>query len=192
VKVIGTVGRNASGKNALVQYLHRRCGIPVVEAGDIARDMARKKGIEPTRENLHRISQQAIEEHGRDFFMERLIERIEESDWDVVGIAGIRTPADIRTLRERFGEDLLLVHVEVGDPSLRFRRTQARDDPRDPDTYQQFLQQDREEEEMFHLGEAIELADLTVENDGTLEEFHDRIEERIIKPELAERCQNGA
>jgi dephospho-CoA kinase len=47
MKVIGVVGLNGSGKDELVDYLHQRCGIPVLSAGDIARDIAAEEGVYP-------------------------------------------------------------------------------------------------------------------------------------------------
>lgn len=194
MKVVAAVGRNASGKDELADYVHRRCDIPVLVLGDVARDRARERGVEPTRANLHRLSQQAMAEHGDDFFMQRLIDEIEAHDWPAVVISGVRTPTDVETLRARFGSHLLVVHVEVGDPRERYRRMQERDAPRDPESYEAFLRQEREEEEMFSVGQAIDRADVTVRNDTTLEAFHHRIEEAIIRPVLADEvdCEGEA
>jgi len=185
VKVIAAVGRNGSGKDELADYVHRRCGVPILASGDVARKKARERGIEPTRSNLHRLSRQAMAQHGEDFFMQRLIDEIEAHNWPAVAISGVRTPADVETLRARFGQDLCVVHVQVGDPEVRYRRMQARDAPRDPETYQAFLRQEREEEEMFSIGETIRRADVTVENDATLDLFYRQIEKAIIQPVLA-------
>jgi dephospho-CoA kinase len=83
----------------------------------------------------------------------------------------------------------LLVYVKVGDPALRFERTQDRDSARDPDSYQAFLRQDQEEENLFHIGEAIDEADLTISNDASLEEFHERIEKALLEGALADELE---
>lgn len=150
------------------------------------RDLARERSIEPTRANLHQLSRQAIREHGADYLMQRLIDRIEAHDWQAVAISGVRTPVDVETLREHFGQDLLVVHVAVGDPRERYRRMQDRDALRDPESYEAFLRQEREEEELYSLGETIRRADVTIANNGTLETFHRQIEAALIRPVLAE------
>jgi dephospho-CoA kinase len=66
--VFGAVGLNGSGKDALIEYLHKRHAIPMLSMGDLVRDMATQRGIRPTRSNLHRVSQQVIERHGAGFF----------------------------------------------------------------------------------------------------------------------------
>jgi len=83
------------------------------------------------------------------------------------------------SLKGAFCEDLILVHVAVSDPKVRFSRVKKRGEPRDPDRYEDFLDQDRKEEERFHLTRSIEQADVTVFNDGTLEQFHREIERKL-------------
>jgi dephospho-CoA kinase len=183
--VIGAVGLNGAGKDELVDYLHRRCGIPVLTVGDVPREIAEEEGVEPTRDNLREIAERYMAQYGEDFFIQRLIKRIEEKEWKAVGISGIRTPTDAQALREHFGQDLLLVHVEVTDPYIRYQRTKRRGKARDPDAYKEFKQQDKAEEEMFRISETIEQADLTINNDVSLETFHQRIEETIVQQELS-------
>jgi dephospho-CoA kinase len=117
MNVIGVIDRSASGKDELLDYLQERCDLPVLSVGDIARELAEEEGLAPTRGHLHKISQEYLEHHGPRYFAERLIERIEREGWDAVGITGIGTPVHVTTLRERFGQHLLLVYVKVGDPS---------------------------------------------------------------------------
>ena len=184
--VVGAVGLNGSGKDALIKYLHERYGLPMLSIGDLVRDMAASRGILPTRSNLHQISQQAIEEYGADFFAKNAIARIEEEPWDAVGIAGIRTPADVRTFRERYGDNFVRVYVRVAEPRTRFERLRKRGDARDPESYERFLRQDQEEKEMFRIEEAVEEADITIDNSGSLEEFHREIDTQVARPVLAE------
>jgi dephospho-CoA kinase len=185
MKVIGIVGLNGSGKDELVDYLHQRCGVPMLSAGDIVREIAKEESIARTRANLHEISQEYMTQYGKGYFMKRLIEKIEEREWEAVAISGIRTPADVETLRAHFGEDLVVVHVEVTDSFVRYQRVKRRGKPRDPETYEDFLRQDATEEEMFHVSETIQHADMTINNDGTLEAFHRRIEESLVQEMLS-------
>ena len=183
MKVIGTVGLNGSGKDTLIEYLHEQYQVLVLSTGDLVREMAEKRGIRPTRANLHELSQQAMEEHGADYFARRVIDQIDQ-DWDVVGIAGIRTPTDVETFRQHFGDDFILVCVKVGDIHTRFERVRERDAARDPQAYDRFLQQEEQEKELFHVEQAMEMADITVENDDSLDAFYDEIEKKVVTPVL--------
>lgn len=178
--VIGAMGLNGSGKDTLIDHVCQRCDVHKLSGGDIARQIAEKQGIEPTRETLHRISQRAMAEHGNDVFMRRIIEMIEESRWKATGVSGVRTPEDVDMMRKHFGDDLLLVHVRVNDARLRYQRLLERDHPRDPDTFEAFTQQEQDEEAQFHVRKALRQADLVINNHRSLEDFYQAIDYLII------------
>lgn len=124
--VIGAVGLNGSGKDILIMRLHDQFGIPMISIGDIVRDIAREEGVAATRDNLHEISERYIAKFGKEYFPQRVITKIEEQKWPIVGISGIRTPTDIRTFQKHYGKNFILIHVEVTDPRVRFERMQRR------------------------------------------------------------------
>jgi dephospho-CoA kinase len=183
--VVGAVGRKGSGKDTVLDHLAQRCGLPTVEVGDIAREIADERGVEPTREHLLAISREFMSRHGKGYFMRRTVERIRDRGWDAAGVSGIRSRADVEVLREAFEDDFLLVAVVVGDARLRFKRTQQRGDPRDAETWEEFVKEDQEAERMFGLSEAIEEADVTVRNDGSLDALYEQVDEQIIEDRLS-------
>lgn len=188
MKFIGTVGRIGSGKDTVINYLHRRCGLPIYSLGDMVRDAAMAEQQEVTRENLQETAQQLIDRHGEDFFVQQLIGTMEEDAPPAAGITGIRKPLDAKTLRDQYDSDFLLVHVWIKDPEIRFKRLRQRNDPRDPEEFEDFLVHDQREEDMFQIGETIRMADEVLSNDGSLEDLHRQIEAKIIDPYLKEIC----
>lgn len=178
--IIGVIGKNASGKDALAEHLQHKCGIPTISPGDMVRAIAEREGKSKTRESLHKISQRYFAEKGERFFIHEMIRGIQENHWSAAVIVGLRTLTDVETLQEQFRNDFLLVYVKVGDPRIRFQRSQKRDAVRDPNGFAKFLEQDLEEEELFGLQEAIKQADITILNEGSLAEFKNRIERELI------------
>jgi dephospho-CoA kinase len=180
--VIGAVGRIGSGKDTVVRYISKKCSIPIVSIGDIAREMAEKEGLPATRENLQVLTEKCYERFGRTYFIEETMRRMRRANRDRVLITGIRAPTDVTTLKERFRDDFVLICV-VADRRRRFRRLLSRGEPRDPKTWQEFLEQDRAEERIFQLSVTCKLADYRIENDGTMGELFQRadvvIEERL-------------
>jgi len=184
VKVIGAVGQNGSGKDEVVKYLHTCYGAPFLSTGDIVREIAAKEGLEPTRTNLQDISERYFRKFGKGYFVRLLADQIYKNDWKIAGISGIRSSDDVAALKNAFGENFFLIHVYVSDPHNRYARTCKRGEGRDPHTYEQFIQQDSAEEELFHIKEATEYADYSLSNDGTLDDLHKAIDRLLSEKGL--------
>jgi dephospho-CoA kinase len=179
VKIIGAVGQNGSGKDEVLKYLRLKYDVPFLATGDVVREIAAKEGVEPTRENLGKISDRHFREFGKGYFVQLLAEKIRHAGWKVAGISGIRSLNDVFILKDVFGRDFILIDVFITDPHLRYRRMTARGEGRDPHSYEQFLQQDTAEEELFSLKEAERLADYSISNDGTLDDLHREIDRLV-------------
>jgi len=174
--VVGVVGRNGAGKDAVVDYLHDRCGVVKLSAGDLVRAIAEQEQLEPTRANLHAVSLQIMQREGQDIFARRLIASIEDHDWQAVAVSGVRSPHDAGAFKVYYGDNFRLVHVRVGDSERRFQRLQGREASRDPESWAAFREQERREEEHFQISNTIALADVTIDNHGTKADLHRRIE----------------
>jgi dephospho-CoA kinase len=175
MKVIGAVGQNGSGKDEVLKYLKARYGVPFFSTGDMVREIAAQEKVEPTRDNLRAISERYFRKHGQGYFVKLLAERIRRDGGPVVGISGIRSLVDVQILQEVFGDAFVLINVSVSDPRQRYERMVKRAEERDSQHYEQFLIQDKAEEALFHMTEAGEQADYTINNDGTLADLHEAI-----------------
>ena len=191
MKIFGAIGRIGSGKDAVVDYLRNKYDLPSVSVGDVVRDMAKEKGLSFTRENLEQIASEAIRKHGKEFFMKRVMERIREKGWDRAGVTGIRTPDNVRYLKHEIGENFILFHVYIEDPHIRYRRLTRRGREGDPQTYEDFLEQDRKEEEKFHIKQAASMADYSMDNSGTMEDLHRQINNILGTNKLKKQLQEG-
>jgi len=179
MRIIGVVGQNGSGKDEVLKYLRTKYNIPFLSTGDAVREIAKKEGLEPTRENLKDISEKCFRDMGEGCFVKLVAEKIRSSGWQTAGISGIRSINDVRILREICGNDFILVDVYVSDPRQRYGRMVNRGEERDPKSYEQFIKQDKAEEELFHIQEAEKQANYHISNDGTLADMHNAIEKLI-------------
>lgn len=184
MKVIGVIGLNGSGKDEVVKYLHSRYGVPLLSVGDIVRDIAAREGVRPTRTNLNQITKRYFDRYGEGYFLKLVVEKIRREGWESAGISGIRSPQDIRIIRDAFGSDFILVHVYVTDPRVRYDRIRSRGSQRDRISYEEFLHQDQVSDEMFHIREAIRQADFSIPNDGSLEDLHREIENLVTEKNI--------
>lgn len=162
--VLAAVGKNASGKDFVLEYIAKKHGIPMYSIGDIARDLAEEEGLEKTRDNLHMISHKYMEKYGNSFFPKRLIEKIKASGQKNVLVSGIRPPSDVLAFREAFGNEFVLLAIIVPDDRIRYNRTVARGSDRDHVSYEKFLELDAHEEELFNTSKTIEMADYRIDN----------------------------
>ena len=174
--IIAAVGKNASGKDYFLEFISREFGVPMLSVGDIVRELADAEGLEKTRDNLHYISKKYMSTYGQDFFPKKLIERIKEMDAPTVLVSGIRPPSDVHSFKEAFGDQFFLVGIVVESDRKRWERTVARGSARDHVTFEQFLELDKHEEELFQTSVTMSMADYTfLRGDFPDEVYHEKI-----------------
>ena len=170
MRVIGTVGMPGSGKSEAAAVAEA-LDVPVLIMGDVIRRECRDRGLDPA-EHHGRIAQALREENGPGAIAERSLPVIEEflGESDTVLVDGIRSDTEVATFREAFDERFTLVHV-YAPRDLRKERIERRDRPGDTDG--ESLDAREERETGFGMDDAIELADVRIENTGQLDAFHD-------------------
>ncbi len=184
MKIIGVIGLNGSGKDEVVKYLNQQYNVPLLSVGDIVREIAAKEGVEPTRDNLDEITRRYFNQFGQGYFLKLIVEKIHVNRWPAVGISGVRSPDDIAILKKSFQSDFILIHVYISDTHVRYERIRRRGSKRDELTYEEFLKEDQVSEELFHIQEAIRMADYSVSNDGSLENLHQEIDKLVLAKKL--------
>lgn len=165
----------------MLKHLKAKHGVPFLATGDIVREIAVKQGIEQTRFNLGELSDRYFKIYGKGYFIKMTVDRILQNGWKIAGISGIRSPEDVAILRNILGRDFVLIAVTVTNPNLRYSRMLKRGEGRDRNTIEQFQQQDKAEEKLFHITEAMKQADYTVSNDDALEALHAAIDVLVYK-----------
>lgn len=173
--LIGLTGRNASGKSTLVSWFSER-GLRSVSCSDSIREWLRGRGIETTREALIEGGRELRRQGGGGILAEMLLEILDGED---AVVDSIRTPAEVESLRSR--GDFFLIEVRANEEARWNRMTRrARDgDPLDKGV---FLSQEAAEAiSKDEAGQALDatgaMADISVLNDGTIEDLEKKLEE---------------
>lgn len=169
-KVIGVVGMPASGKGEFSR-IAEEMGIPVVVMGDVIRRRIRNEGLEPNDANSGMIGSRLREELGMDAIAQCTIPLIEEKESSVVLVDGIRGDYEVETFRKRF-ESFILVSIDA-PLETRLSRLMNRGRSDDTRTMDELRKRD-ERENGWGIGKAIKMADIRIENTGTLSEFESR------------------
>jgi len=174
MQVIGTVGLPGSGKSEAAEVA-RDLAIPVVTMGDVIREECRDRGLDPA--TYHgEIAGKLREENGPGAIAQRSLpvvrDRLEEAE--TVLVDGIRSGTEVDIFEDAFGGEFLLVRVEAPDEA-RARRLDLRDRDAGADEGGESLAERDERELGFGMDEAMERANVDVDNDGSLQAFHERV-----------------
>jgi dCMP deaminase len=181
--IIGLTGKNGSGKTAISEYLKSR-GFEYYSLSDEIRGEIRGRGREITREALIDIGNELRERFGPGVLAERILRKLENSRNYVID--SIRNPHEVAVLRSR--SDFTLLAVEA-DEAIRFERSRRRGRESAARTLQQFAQEEARELNSDNpaaqqLDATRQEADLVVDNNGTLEELHRRLD-TLLPPLLS-------
>lgn len=196
--IIGLTGKNGSGKTAVSEYLKSR-GFDYHSLSDAIREEIRRRGREVTRDILIYVGTDLRETFGPGILAERVLGKLER-DHNYV-IDSIRNPVEVEVLKRR--EDFILVAVEA-DPKIRFERSLIRGREDAAQSFEKFMAEEKRELESDNpasqqLYATRDLAEIVVENDGSLEELHQKLDEllpplmsRFMRPSWDEYFMNIA
>jgi len=177
--VIATVGLPGSGKGEAATQAEA-FGIPVVTMGDVIRQACRDRGLDPA-EHHGEVAQALREENGPGAIAEESLPQIEDAlgDSDVVLVDGVRSGVEVDQFEAAFGDDFTLVSIEAPAELRKERLTERGRDNLDGESLEE-----RDERELgFGMGEAMERADVRIENTESLEAFQERIRD-VIESEI--------
>ncbi|MFC7057091.1 AAA family ATPase [Halovenus salina] len=179
--VIGTVGLPGSGKSEAAEVA-REMGVPVVTMGDVIRAECRDRGLDPATHHGE-IAQALREENGPAAVAERSLPLIEAEleDNETVIVDGIRSDVEVDAFEDAFGDAFLLVRVEAPF-EMRANRLELRGRDAGEEEGGESLAERDERELSFGMDEAMERADLALENDGSLDAFHEEIRDLLDQP----------
>lgn len=173
--IVGLTGPNAAGKGEAAAYLVT-LGFRYHSLSDVIREECVDRGLEPTRENLIALGNELRRAGGPSVLADRV--RLALSGRDVVD--SIRNPAEVESLRKSPGFILLKVDAPL---EMRYARARARGRPGDGPGLEEFAAREERERSGNPLDQQIhrtmEMADLSVPNDGTLEDLHRRLDEML-------------
>ncbi|MEM2841754.1 MAG: AAA family ATPase [Thermoproteota archaeon] len=166
-KLILITGLPGSGKSTFAKNL-AVAGAKVLIMGDVVRDEALKRGISRDIKSMANFMVWLRKEHGEQYIAKAICDKVSQLDDELIVVDGVRSFAEVNYFRSKF-EKVLLVAI-VSSAEKRFSRLKARGRRDDPDTLEELKRRD-ETELLVGVGSVIEGADITVVNDGTLDEM---------------------
>jgi predicted RNA binding protein with dsRBD fold (UPF0201 family)/dephospho-CoA kinase len=186
MRVIAFVGLPLSGKTT-ASKIAEEMEIPVVCMGDVVREEAKRRGLPQTDEVLGSIANELREKEGMDAIAKRCIPTVRErgKDFGVVVVDGIRGIAEVERFKKEFGDDFVLISIEA-PLEVRFQRALKRKRSDDIKSVEELEERDKRELS-WNMGEAMRVANFTVENVGSLNDFKEKI--KVLLENLAKSVE---
>jgi dephospho-CoA kinase len=177
--VVGLAGMPGAGKSVVVNVA-KGMGYGVAVMGDVVREEASKRGLEPSPENLGKIMLELREKEGASVIAKKCIKKIQETKEQKVIVDGIRSLAEVEEFKTHFKKFTLL--AIYASPETRFKRLYNRQRSDDPKNWQIFHERDMRELSVG-LGNAIAMAEQLIVNEEDLETVKRKAKEVLKKVE---------
>ncbi|MFC1638352.1 AAA family ATPase [Patescibacteria group bacterium] len=169
-KVIGLVGEIASGKGTVSQYLQEKYNGKIYRFSDVLRNILDVLHLECKRENLSNLSLSLRETFGENILSNALVKSVLKDNNELIILDGIRRKEELDFLGEI--EGFKLVYVE-SNMENRYRRIIERGENADDNTktFEEF-KKDHEMDAELRIREMKDMADIVIDNSGTLDELY--------------------
>jgi dephospho-CoA kinase len=151
-----------------------------VVMGDIVRQEAESRSMEPNPENIGKIMLELRQKEGKGVIAKRCIPKIEAAKKQKVVVDGIRSLDEVEEFKKRFPKSSLI--AICASPETRFQRLYRRRRSDDADAWDIFHERDMRELSVG-LGNAIAMAEYTVVNEEALDVVKNRVEHVLGKVE---------
>jgi len=164
--IAAIVGMAGAGKSEVSSFLASR-GLHCIHFGDVTQDELRRRGLPVNEANERLVREELRAAHGMAAYALLNFARIDAAlQAGSVVVDGLYSWEEYLVLKEHYGDRLLVVAV-TASPATRRRRLAAR--PIRPLTADEVASRDRAEIEKVNKGGPIAIADITLVNEGSLE-----------------------
>lgn len=171
--IIGVTGLARSGKGEVAEYISKKYNFRHLDYNtNVIIPEVKKRNLEVVKENSTKVAKELRDEFGEDVLAKRMVKLIKKNE-NVV-IEGVRVVSEIEIFKKNF-KDVKLIIVTC-PPQIRYQREVKLRKISQED----FFARDKFDLEKFGMKEVFEKADYTIENTGTLEELHKKVD-KIMK-----------
>ena len=177
--IIGLTGEIGAGKDTFCDHIAKISQEPVfsLKFSDPLSEVLKVFFDEVSREDQQWLAIMLRERFGKDILAKAIKKKINHIEKGLIILNGIRYQEEFNMIKKMAGQ---IIYI-TADSKLRWQRLQDRGEKKDDSApYEKFLELEKAETESL-IQEMGKEADYKIENNGSLEEFHKKVDELIGK-----------
>ncbi len=165
--LLALTGLARSGKDTAAKYIAEKYGFTWL---DMSRDVLKaeldERKIQATKENLSIVGDSLRKIYGNDIVAQKIIEIIRKKGIEKAIVSGVRSPEEAKYL-EKSADDFYLFRI-TANIERRIERGENN-----------LISRDEQDITNKGLSKVLEMADVTIENNGTLNDFYRKIDKEM-------------
>ena len=182
---LGLVSPVCAGKSSLSEFLIDKHGFFHTSFSGVIKEEIERRRQEVNRDSLQAVGGELREKFGPEILAKRVWERVIASGKGRAIIDGLRSVEEARFLKEK--PNFYLISV-LADPRIRYQRMIERGRRGESLSWEEFLEMEERDKtaEGRDIEGCLKMADFKIKNNGTIEEFQEKVEkilERLKKKE---------
>jgi len=178
--IIVIVGPIASGKGTVIDYLQTQGYVKFSLSDEIRSDFQKKNPYNnPTRKGLQDLGDEMRKKDGSDYWARRIGEKINKVNKTKIIIDSVRNPAEVAWFKRKLNASIIAIDC---DTKTSIKRALARARDIDPtinlDELKKVIERDlgiNQPEYGQQVKKCIELADVVIINNGSLQELQEKL-----------------
>jgi dephospho-CoA kinase len=178
-KIIGIAGEIASGKDMMKNHLVDKYKATPYKFSSLVRSILEIMHLPDNRENMNKLSLVLRNAFGEDIFSKVVYETVKNDDNEYIAIDGVRRPEDLEYFKKF--DNFILVYIESSMEKRYERIIERKENPDDETKSLEEFKNDHKLNTELQIPGFKKLADYVIENNGTAEEFYQKIDEIVNK-----------
>lgn len=177
--ILGLIGELAAGKGTVASYLKKKYGAVSFRFSDSLRETLNDYDLEVSRENMQKLSTILRQNFAENILAKAITQKIKNTQEKIITIDGVRRLTDIENLKDLTGFYLIYI---TADQKTRYNRYIKRNENTGDDliSFKNFQEKEKAEADR-QIPEVAQAAKFIINNNGTVEELHQQIDEILKK-----------
>ncbi len=174
--IIGFAGLPGSGKSTAIEAI-KNLGI-VITMGDVIRNEARLRNLDPIDENLGKIGKELRRKYGPEIIALKCLDLIKNTPESIIFIDGLRSMSEVAVFKKDF-QSFPIIAI-VMDETERKKRMMNRGRSDDAKNIQEIIERDKREI-AYGSQDVLDNAEYKISNDSTMDDLKKKTKKIVLE-----------